>query len=601
LIRSALVPTQPLQSLPSLLALGDVRQRAGGPAPAGTDPVGGLAARLSLDPLVTLRALRLVRAPMHAQKDAPRTLRQLVQNLGSAATWRLFDVQPVAPAGTETLRHLWHHTVARACAAELVAQEAGVLDPEEAYFQALFHDLDDWLHHLGRHQTGVSAAWSGVDLVRQWGLGVESFVRFDAEPWIGDDPIVAVREQPGRLPAIATALATAAGFPHPDRPAPALEAQRQAAHDYAALVDETVRERFAHFGVPLEFEAESLAEFPMPAGAAAATSLDPELVSRLLACRTALSIQGLETVSVAAAVRYLDYDRAFILGWSPELRRVWVRSKADLTRLKLHRHPVRPTERETEILAKAHQTRKPGFLVRGGASEGLCDHLGTDRALIVPLDHERESPRFLVLDRVYSTRPLGPDQDLIGVPELGGFMALLFDNLGLRLRQRRAERAATLDALTGLANRGVGIFSLEREIASAKRRGAPLCAMMLDLDDFKQLNDRLGHLVGDQALRIAASVLRRTLRSSDTVCRYGGEEFLAILPQTSTDEATILATRLFTEVADAGSQAQLPLTVSIGLSSLRPGDSLDSLIARADHALYVSKSRGRNRFSVDTE
>jgi diguanylate cyclase (GGDEF)-like protein len=91
------------------------------------------------------------------------------------------------------------------------------------------------------------------------------------------------------------------------------------------------------------------------------------------------------------------------------------------------------------------------------------------------------------------------------------------------------------------------------------------------------------------------------VRSSDTVCRYGGEEFLAILPQTSTDEATILATRLFTAVADAGSQAQLPLTVSIGLSSLRPGDSLDSLVARADHALYVSKSRGRNRFSVDTE
>jgi diguanylate cyclase (GGDEF)-like protein len=601
LIRSALVPTQPLQALPSLLALGDVRQHAGAPATAGTDPVGALAAKLSLDPLVTLRALRLVRAPMHAQKGLPRTLRQLVQNLGSAATGRLFDVQSVAPAGTEALRHLWHHTVARACAAELLAQETGILDPEEAYFQALFHDLDDWLHHLGVHQTGVSAAWSGVDLVRQWGLGVESFVRCGDAAWTGRDPVVEAQEDPSRLAAIATSLATTAGFPHPDRSCPPLDAQGQAAHDYAVLIEETVRERFAHFGIPLEFETNALAEFAMPTGKAPATSLDPELVSRLLACRTALSIQGLETVSVAAAIRYLDYDRAFILGWSPELRRVWVRSKADLTRLRLHRNPVRPTEREAEILAKAHQTRRPGFLVRGGASEGLCDHLGTDRALIVPLDHERESPRFLVLDRVYSARPLSPDQELIGVPELGGFMALLFDNLGLRLRQRRAERAATLDTLTGLANRGVGIFSLEREIASAKRRGAPLCVMMLDLDDFKQLNDRLGHLVGDQALRIAASVLRRTVRSSDTVCRYGGEEFLAILPQTSTDEATILATRLFTEVADAGNQSQLPLTVSIGLSSLRPGDTLDSLVARADHALYVSKSRGRNRFSVDTD
>src|SRR5690606_36333692 len=112
----------------------------------------------------------------------------------------------------------------------------------------------------------------------------------------------------------------------------------------------------------------------------------------------------------------------------------------------------------------------------------------------------------------------------------GGFLTLLFDNRDLRLRRRRTQRSATLDPLTGLANRGVGIFTLDRSIASAKRSREPLCVMMLDLDQFKSLNGRYGHQVGDCALRLAATVLRRTVRAADTVCRYGGEEFLAILP-----------------------------------------------------------------------
>lgn len=113
--------------------------------------------------------------------------------------------------------------------------------------------------------------------------------------------------------------------------------------------------------------------------------------------------------------------------------------------------------------------------------------------------------------------------------------------------------------------------------------------MMIDLDEFKSLNDTYGHLVGDHALRVTSSVLRRTVRSSDLVCRYGGEEFLVILPETEAEDATILATRLFTAVAEAGKAHGLPITCSIGLSSLRTEDSLDGLVGRADSALYAEQ------------
>ena len=123
---------------------------------------------------------------------------------------------------------------------------------------------------------------------------------------------------------------------------------------------------------------------------------------------------------------------------------------------------------------------------------------------------------------------------------------------------------------------------------------------MLDLDEFKQLNDTYGHLVGDQSLRMTANVLRRTLRRSDVLCRYGGEEFLVVLPATTAEDASILAARLFIEVENSGREYRLPLTVSIGLACLRDSDrTTDDLVRRADRALYASKNRGRNRFSVD--
>jgi len=132
------------------------------------------------------------------------------------------------------------------------------------------------------------------------------------------------------------------------------------------------------------------------------------------------------------------------------------------------------------------------------------------------------------------------------------------------------------------------------------RTSAPLTVLMMDLDEFKNLNDNFGHLRGDAALRICADVMRKALRKQDTICRYGGEEFMVVLPETTIERASITATRLFTAVESAGQAEGLPLTVSVGLTQVTSDrDTVESVLTRADHALYASKSRGRNRFSVD--
>jgi predicted signal transduction protein with EAL and GGDEF domain len=104
-----------------------------------------------------------------------------------------------------------------------------------------------------------------------------------------------------------------------------------------------------------------------------------------------------------------------------------------------------------------------------------------------------------------------------------------------------------------------------------------------------------------QALRATADVLRKTLRRSDTICRYGGEEFMVVLPETSAEESAVLAARLFTAVEARGHDEKLPITVSIGQASVRQDDSAESLLNRADQALYASKAGGRNRFSIADE
>jgi diguanylate cyclase (GGDEF)-like protein len=154
-----------------------------------------------------------------------------------------------------------------------------------------------------------------------------------------------------------------------------------------------------------------------------------------------------------------------------------------------------------------------------------------------------------------------------------------------------------VDLLTGLATRQEGMTRLETEIKRAQRSGATMAVLMLDLDQFKSINDRFGHAVGDAMLGAVGRTILRTLRASDIRVRWGGEEFLIVLPETDLPRAQVVANGLLREIASATvatPDGPTGSTVSIGITISRPGETdAAAMIRRADMALYHAKAAGR--------
>lgn len=175
-------------------------------------------------------------------------------------------------------------------------------------------------------------------------------------------------------------------------------------------------------------------------------------------------------------------------------------------------------------------------------------------------------------------------------------------------RARHLAEQASRDALTGVYNRHQLGPTLEHEFDIAVRHGWPLSLAFIDLDDFKRVNDVHGHLVGDEVLRNFAQSLQRLLRASDTIARFGGEEFLVILPNTSAEAALAVMQRVLAETVRVPmaqlESGPLHITFSAGLATQGDGrlfDSVDALLKAADNVLYRSKHRGRNRVTVYPE
>jgi diguanylate cyclase (GGDEF)-like protein len=153
---------------------------------------------------------------------------------------------------------------------------------------------------------------------------------------------------------------------------------------------------------------------------------------------------------------------------------------------------------------------------------------------------------------------------------------------------RRLRREASSDGLTGAANRRVWDEELPRALVESRRVGTPLSVVLLDLDRFKDYNDARGHPAGDALLRDAVAAWRRRLRASDLLCRYGGEEFVVLLPGTGLDEARLMAEQL-RSVMPSGQ------TCSAGVAGWNGEESPDALVERVDAALYAAKVAGRDR------
>jgi diguanylate cyclase (GGDEF)-like protein len=183
-------------------------------------------------------------------------------------------------------------------------------------------------------------------------------------------------------------------------------------------------------------------------------------------------------------------------------------------------------------------------------------------------------------------------------------LALLRAHLQAVAQGRTLHALATTDALTGIANRRQLLHIGEQETQRAQRYGKPLAVLMIDVDRFKQINDRWGHPSGDRVICHIADQLRGTLRAVDSYGRLGGEEFAAILPETDAAGAILVAERLrlaieASETARADDGQPIRHTASIGVVALTPDDAdFEALLQRADRALYRAKATGRNRVAT---
>ncbi|RZL01415.1 MAG: GGDEF domain-containing protein [Rubrivivax sp.] len=162
---------------------------------------------------------------------------------------------------------------------------------------------------------------------------------------------------------------------------------------------------------------------------------------------------------------------------------------------------------------------------------------------------------------------------------------------------RTVEQMATTDMLTGLLNRRVMTDLAEAELKLSARTGAPLCVALIDLDHFKDINDRFGHHAGDNALQGFAQSTAPQLRQVDKLARWGGEEFLLMLPQLTETEALHALERLRQTVESLvfKDHALMQLTFSVGIAQAQPDETLEQLVDRADRAVYEAKRDGRNR------
>ncbi len=228
----------------------------------------------------------------------------------------------------------------------------------------------------------------------------------------------------------------------------------------------------------------------------------------------------------------------------------------------------------------------------------------------------------VVLPRVVTEMlRVGLSTDVVGLLRVGVTtgvsVALLYALATLKeqvaLERARAEGNATLartDQLTGLPNRRAVHERLQELLALSDRHGRPLTLAVVDLDHFKRINDTAGHLAGDEGLRAVAAAMSELLRDSDVIGRWGGDELIVVLPETTADAAAASLQRVLDqvraevrplggEVAEVESAAGQPVTLSVGVAERRVGDDQDQLLRRADHALYRAKEGGRDRVIVD--
>ena len=316
------------------------------------------------------------------------------------------------------------------------------------------------------------------------------------------------------------------------------------------------------------------------------TQAEPGLHSDTLAVLSA--VRGLAAVALKPAETQADDQDVSELLVDGFLD---VGSVARVRKIRLHvaeqtvYEPKPIASRQVEALSEATM-RETLAAVEPIAQRG---HSGEVVALMAPLVSRTGAIDLFVLESEVSAEGLSPIHSAM--------VATLRDQAAAALAVRGAQTEARLDPLTGALNHGAMKAQLEKEVARAQRRSGRLACVMLDLDDFKCVNERYGHPVGDRLLRTAAAAMLEECRSYDFCCRYGGDEFLVILPDTGIVDAVRTAERLRAAVARSVVEhdgENIAVHATAGVADWQVGESAASLVERVDQALIAGKGAGKD-------
>lgn len=255
------------------------------------------------------------------------------------------------------------------------------------------------------------------------------------------------------------------------------------------------------------------------------------------------------------------------------------------------------------ILGQAFTTGRP---LIGRASDEASGRrrlrYATDSYVVVPLKSAQAVIGLVALTDRADHQPFD-DQDLADLRLLAPAAALALGQVHLHQNIDELTQMATVDVVTGLFNRRYFEARLDVEVQRVRRQGQDLSLLMVDIDDFKRVNDSLGHLAGDEVLRAVGGVLRNTVRIFDLCARYGGEEFLILMPGATAAVAAGVAERVRRQIKLHCSRGSVTVSASIGVGVLTPGDTGEQLIATADAGLMAAKAAGKDtiRFGRQSE
>ena len=301
----------------------------------------------------------------------------------------------------------------------------------------------------------------------------------------------------------------------------------------------------------------------------------------------------------------LEAEQGSLLLVDPDTQELSIKAIKGLNKKIVELIKIRPGE---GISGKVFAEGKPMIIrdieVDERISRGGHPRYKTKSFISLPLKLDRGAIGVLnIADKISGEPFTETDRQLLNA--IATYAMVAIERSEFYRRSEELKKISITDSLTGLLNRRYFQERLAEEMERSKRHKLPLSLIIMDIDDFKHFNDRYGHLAGDEALKTTARSLRNSIRAIDVAARYGGEEFTVILPQTTKQDAMVIAERFCREIENANfhpetfQQAPTKLTVSLGLASY-PDDAtqLHDLIKLADTALYAAKAKGKNRVVV---